>query len=390
MNITAADQQVGFTGDPSTRGTIGLVWNCFVTVFLCTWTVQRPNIPSPSTSPRPAISVAGGFTNKLFWMFVTMVVPEYVALVAYYQWKDARISTTAPKICDRWSLVHGYYAEMGGFAVRLNYEPRFQASESGFVVELQDGVAYRTRAGDLRTMVSEHILTIPEITTESIYERSKATFFANVITLIQVLWFVVCTLGRVAQRLPISTLELSTLAFVCCAAVIGFFWWHKPLDLRSSTVIMISPDKERSFVNNFDRLEFSCTEQELAEQINAKSFFSRAHDSEAIRYGGVHFVWIGCLFNGIQVAAWNFVFATFVEQVLWRACSIAGCVCVIASYVFLFIPNRTFSLALNVGLITPIYTTARLFLIVQVLVGLRSLPKEVYQNVNWSSFLPHI
>lgn len=322
-------------------------------------------------------------------MFVTLVCPEYVALVAYYQWKDAKRSTTTPRICDWWSSVHGFYAEMGGFAVRLNSEPRFQASESGHVVELQDGIAYKTRSGDLRTMVNEDIITIPQITPESIHERSKADFFANMITLIQVLWFVVDTLGRVAQRLPISTLELSTLAFVSCAAVIAFFWWHKPLDLRSTTVIMIPLDKERRFLDNFDRLEFACTEQELAEQINAKSFFSRAHESEAIRYGGIHFVWIGCLFSGIHVVAWNFSFATLVEKMMWRACSIAGCVCVIVSYSFLFIPNRTLSLALNVGLITPIYITTRLFLIVQVLVGLRSLPGGVYQDVNWSNLLPH-
>ncbi|CAD6580770.1 MAG: hypothetical protein ASARMPRED_000325 [Alectoria sarmentosa] len=179
---------------------------------------------------------------------------------------------------------------MGGFAVRLNSKPRFQASESGHVVELQDGIAYKTRSGDLRTMVNEDIITIPRVTQESIYERSKADFFANVITLIQVLWFVVYTLGRVAQQLPISTLELSTLAFIWCAAVIAFFWWHKPLDLRSMTTITIPLDKERSFLDKFDHLEFSCTEQELAEQVDAKSFFSRAHESKAIRSGGIHLI----------------------------------------------------------------------------------------------------
>lgn len=389
MNSTVTDRNVSFAAGPSTRGTISLVWSCFVTIFLCTWTVQRPNIPFPQTSLRPVISFAGVIRNKVFWMSVTLLCPEYVALVAYYQWKEAKRSTATPKICDWWSSVHGFYAEMGGFAVRLNSKPRFQASESGYVVELQDGIAYKTRSGDLRTMVNEDIITIPRVTQESIYERSKADFFANVITLIQVLWFVVYTLGRVAQQLPISTLELSTLAFVCCAAVIAFFWWHKPLDLRSMTTITIPLDKERSFLDKFDHLEFSCTEQEVAEQVDAKSFFSRAHESEAIRSGGIHFVWIGCLFNGIHVAAWNFSFATLVEKMMWRACSIAGCVSVVVSYSFMFIPSRTLSVALNVGLIAPVYITTRLFLIVQVLVGLRSLPGEIYQDVNWSNFLPH-
>ena len=56
------------------------------------------------------------------------------------------------------------------------------------------------------------------------------------------------------------------------------------------TAITIPLDKEGSFGDIFDRLEFSNTEQELAEQIDAKSFFSRAHDSETTRSGGIHFV----------------------------------------------------------------------------------------------------
>ena len=173
------------------------------------------------------------------------------------------------------------------------------------------------------------------------------------------------------------------------AAVIAFFWWHKPLDLRSMTTITIPMDKERSFLDIFDRLEFSCTEQELAEQINAKSFFNKAHESEAIRSGGIHLVWIGCLFNGIHVVARNSSFATLVEKMMWRACSNAGCISLIISYLFMFIPSQALSLALNVGLIAPVYITVRIFLVVEVLVGLRCLPGEVYQEVDWSNFLPH-
>lgn len=72
---------------------------------------------------------------------------------------------------------------------------------------------------------------------------------------------------------------------------------------------MIRLNKGKAFLDKFNRLGFSSTEQELAEQFDAKSFFSRAHESEAIRYGGFHFGWIGRLFNGIHIAAWNIPFS---------------------------------------------------------------------------------
>lgn len=159
MDSSAIDRNVGFPARPSTGGTTSLVWHCFVTIFLCTWTVQRPNIPVPQISQRPVISVADVIENKVCWMSVTLVCPEYVALVSYYKWKDAKRLTTNLRIYGWRSSVHGFYTEKGGHAARLNSNPRFQASESGHVVELQDGIAYKTRSGDLRTMANEEIIT---------------------------------------------------------------------------------------------------------------------------------------------------------------------------------------------------------------------------------------
>lgn len=43
--------------------------------------------------------------------------------------------------------------------------------------------------------------------------------------------------ARVNQYLPITTLELSTVAFIGCTGMMYFFWWHKTMDIEIYTPI---------------------------------------------------------------------------------------------------------------------------------------------------------
>lgn len=44
-------------------------------------------------------------------------------------------------------------------------------------------------------------------------------------------------LGTVAQRLPISLLELNTSGHAICALLIYFLWWHKPFEVDDPTIV---------------------------------------------------------------------------------------------------------------------------------------------------------
>ena len=46
-------------------------------------------------------------------------------------------------------------------------------------------------------------------------------------------------LGRAAQHLTFTTLELTTVAFVCCTLPTYYFWLRKPLDVFTPTIIKI-------------------------------------------------------------------------------------------------------------------------------------------------------
>jgi len=44
-------------------------------------------------------------------------------------------------------------------------------------------------------------------------------------------------IGRAAQHLTFTTLELTTVAFVCCTLPTYYFWLRKPLDVFTPTII---------------------------------------------------------------------------------------------------------------------------------------------------------
>ena len=69
------------------------------------------------------------------------------------------------------------------------------------------------------------------ITEKSIKDKSKADRYAKTFVCLQALWFCLQFFTRIAQNLPVSLIELNTLAHSLCALMIYVFWWSKPLDI---------------------------------------------------------------------------------------------------------------------------------------------------------------
>lgn len=59
----------------------------------------------------------------------------------------------------------------------------------------------------------------------------------SLITLSQVLWFNVNCIGRLAQHLELTTLELTTAGFVCFTFATSFCWWYKPSDVGMPIIL---------------------------------------------------------------------------------------------------------------------------------------------------------
>jgi hypothetical protein len=121
---------------------------------------------------------------------------------------------------------------------------------------------------------------------------------------------------------------------------------------------------------------------------------------------GMAVAMIAVVFGGIHCVAWSFVFASQAEQILWRTSSvIIMAVPTLFLPVFLFLSlcfssgprlpawlkkllERIFGLYFFLSLV--LYDFARISLLLQPFLSLRSLPPGAYQEVNWTNFIPHL
>jgi len=322
-------------------------------------------------------------------MIITLFCPEYVAWVAIEQWQSARKYKLVQQLgYSSFTMKHAFYVAMGGLVVQPNGQSPTEAHINPYG---REGTLQHTiYMDDLLILLRSKVIQLPVITDEELEERSKNDNFARFITAFHVIIFVAHTFGRLGSGLPVSELEVATLAFVCCAAAIEFFWWNKPLDLRSFTVIHVAAEKKQAFLSLFKSLSLCPSEQALAEQGDFKKFWQRMIASGDSVKRAIHIVWIGCIFNGVHIMAWNFQFPTLVERWLWRCCSLIACAAIVEQYLSFFLGQRKLTLLLTGGLGSPLYLISRLYLMVEACVSLRSVPPAMYESSAWQNELPFI
>ena len=78
---------------------------------------------------------------------------------------------------------------------------------------------------------------LPFLSEDEIWDKSKANSLAKAIVCIQAVWFCAQVIGRLAERMPISLLELNTFAHALCALLVYLLWWDKRLDIHEPTVV---------------------------------------------------------------------------------------------------------------------------------------------------------
>lgn len=133
------------------------------------------------------------------------------------------------------------------------------------------------------TLLKKEIIPLPDISRQDLQERSKHDQFARFVTFMQVLYFVVHSIGRLGSHLPLSPLEVSTIAFVCCAISIEYFSWGKLLDIRAATILNLPAEKHERFIAILPKLRFHPTEQDLAEEIDAKRFYRHMFEQSEVK-----------------------------------------------------------------------------------------------------------
>jgi hypothetical protein len=111
---------------------------------------------------------------------------------------------------------------MGGFALKTPDYPRFPVN-----------------AHQVHYLVQHGFIDIPNIDRETIRDMNKADAFVRILTSIQIFWFAVQCIGRAAQHLALSMLQIDVVAIVLCTFPTFYFWFHKPLDVSTTVTLYL-------------------------------------------------------------------------------------------------------------------------------------------------------
>jgi hypothetical protein len=212
---------------PIVRTKTTIIWSCLVTIFSCTWVAVHPNIPGPD-APRWAT-----FLRRVRLMIVAMIAPEAVILWAMRQWISAYklgkkyqcvfiLSLTYIRnwllmlhhldLAYGWTQSHGYFAIMGGFMI-------FEGDKEHHTVT-PDELEELLKNGNIR------------ITEKEIRDKGRGDALSKGLILVQTTWFILQCIARRVEGLPITELELVTLAFAALNFVTYAVWWNKPLNVE--------------------------------------------------------------------------------------------------------------------------------------------------------------
>lgn len=276
--------------------------------------------------------------------------PELLFAIAVGQWQSAQRSVRNFHASgyQNWTIRHAFFANMGGFILRT-----------------RDFKPFPLDAEQLHYLVINNYLPYPQIDKETINDKNKVDSVARVITIVQVLWFVLNSIGRLVQHLELTTGELSTLGFILCTLGSTFCWAKKPSDVYRAIILetevtMVhilcsAGDKARApyrnspldFVNREEWLWNRCWTYWL-NMLGAMHIrtFSRTlkvrpinripNDRfQKIDEGGLFLVFLLSLcYGALFVCGWNFSFPTKIERDLWRIASVTNIGIIFISYFF--------------------------------------------------------
>ncbi|KAJ9138188.1 hypothetical protein NKR23_g8608 [Pleurostoma richardsiae] len=325
----------------------------------------------------------------------------------------------------------------------------FFADMGGFVLQAKESESFPLNAKQLHWLVVNGHIAYPDVPPEEIWDKSKQDRLAKAITAFQIAYFIVECVGRAAQHLALTTLELDTLGIVVCSLMTAFAWLHKPADVRHPIRL-----KAKANVDEISgSKQWRTTPLDFVDEngpgwaVNVQPFVKMPviPPERSIRripndrfpmnpYGVQEYLlcFATLAFTGIHVAGWNFSFPSGTERVLWRVSSLLLFGVTAAFWVletmaswkrlgrwtWLYLrvtnpkalkdfekareerlsnePQReltTLPLPWEFWTIMPIavlYALARMYQLVEAFAQLRDVEVTVYDTVDWSVYLPHV
>lgn len=269
--------------------------------------------------------------------------------------KDTELHDLCDKDCDKdlelavvcvecselttptWSVVHSYYAQMGGILCLHTHAGRDDL-DGCFPFTSPTMIWAFDWADD------QHPLKNFSMRREDIQDKSKADWFAKGISILQITWTILNVTVRGVTGLPSTQLEITAFAFAVMAIGIYLANWWKPKDVSRPTIqsaSFLSHETkdiwELPSVQTFtDGMRWHWSNQ--SENPAPKSF--REWNFANVRRVENNLVWMegeppyfyimvgvsSVVFGGMHCIAWDFEFPSRTELVCWRIASLISAI----------------------------------------------------------------
>ncbi|KAJ7022942.1 hypothetical protein C8F04DRAFT_1034200 [Mycena alexandri] len=285
------------------RRLFDIVWGCLTTIFACTWVAVHPNLP-PSNQGRLAV-----LGRRLGVMLIAVVAPEIMVAFAARQFMAARRFSREFHV----SLTHGFFICMGGFVSRNGHHP------------------ITTKK---RLQTSDYTFAIQQIEAQDITDKSNGDTLSKGVAFSQGLWFVAQCLARFFQHLPVTQLEVATLAFAVVNVLIWSLWWSKPLDVERPIVVGSAEELQDVEpiippVSLWDTFWAASSRGYISHlplaSTSLPTFWSVDWDEADPGDADISLYTeylVGTVFGTIHCAAWNSYFPSVIEMWMWRSSSL--------------------------------------------------------------------
>ncbi|KAI0062774.1 hypothetical protein BV25DRAFT_1915898 [Artomyces pyxidatus] len=470
-----ADSSTACDSIHTCRTLYNIIWGALVTILACIWTAVHRNVPRPSRAGESWLRRAAmRVLEAVKIVGVTLLAPEWVLAWAVRQFLNARevgrelervrvaakVEWTARKggegggedgasggseesqagesgagaeggehipltrvsrraaldgsslavhkcigrLSGKWTTQHGFFVVMGGFHCYDDGEPKHPLS--------RDDVVQLVKTGDL----------VPP-TEDELVVWSQGDALSKALAVVQTLWFVVQCIARRAEGLPITQLEIMTLAYTTITVAMYAVWWDKPQNV-SGPVRVAMPDLKLPEPTPVESKEawywHVCyivigghdVFVDLRQERRIPTFYSAStgYNTNNIYHADIIALSAAMVFGAVHCAAWNSEFPSRTQELLWRISS-AAIVAVPGAMLVSVLSTMSMAQTTDAGsdsfLLSvlkyilgavdmvvffssgPIYIAARILLLALSFTTLRSLPYDAYRAVQWTLLIPH-
>lgn len=293
---------------------------------------------------------------------------------------EERVPGQTNERTQAWTIVHSYFAQMGGLAYIDSHNGRYHVLTASKLTR-------RYRWTPHKTHPTKQLI----LGREDIEDKSKADLFVKSIAVLQIVRLVLNVIARAIKELPITQLEIATIAFAVMAILTYAINWGKPKDV-SQPIRLLHTGSGGSRHSSQYSDEYADLMQSFMVRLRRphKALIASRGIPDIPRVENDR-VWMegptplfyqllgisSLLFGSLHCIAWNLEFPTRTELLCWRVANLLSAI----------LPGLALSLSMAVGYLRTAYFVRKgTAILLECLQPLEFISEERWKCLLWPEF----